>query len=41
MTATAPTALAELEEFAAGANDRDPYPIFARLRAEAPVTAAE
>ena len=41
MTATAPTALAELEAFATGANAQDPYPIFARLRAEAPVVWSE
>lgn len=41
MTATGTTALAELEAFAAGATTGDPYPIFARLRAETPVVWSE
>jgi cytochrome P450 len=41
MTATGTSALADLEAFATGATAPDPYPIFARLRAEQPVVRSE
>jgi len=40
-SSTAAAALAELEAFARGETAPDPYPIFARLRAEAPVVWSE
>jgi cytochrome P450 len=41
MTATGTTALADLEAFATGVTAPDPYPIFARLRADTPVVWSE
>lgn len=41
MSTTGSLALAELESFATGGVELDPYPVFARLRAESPVVYSE